>query len=74
MWLYPCGKFLSYDFVYLLHRLVLKKDDLDDAFKDKKFPESAKVEFLFGVNCDSSSQGEGVFMLRLLTCTVEHVL
>ena len=28
-------------------RLVLKKEDLDDAFKDKKFPESAKVEMLF---------------------------
>ena len=31
----------------MLCRLVLKKDDLDDAFKDKRFPESAKVEMLF---------------------------
>ena len=30
-----------------MYRLVLKKDDLDDAFKDKKFPENAKVEMLF---------------------------
>jgi protein-tyrosine phosphatase len=28
-------------------RLVLKKEDLDDAFKDKKFPENSKVELLF---------------------------
>ena len=28
-------------------RLVLKKEDLDDAFKDKKFPETSKVEMLF---------------------------
>jgi tensin len=28
-------------------RLVLKKEDLDDAFNNKKFPEGAKVEMLF---------------------------
>ena len=28
-------------------RLVLKKEDLDDAFRDKKFPENSKVEMLF---------------------------
>ena len=26
---------------------MLKKEDLDDAFKDKRFPDSAKVELLF---------------------------
>ena len=26
---------------------MLKKEDLDDAFKDKKFPENSKVELLF---------------------------
>ena len=31
-------------------RLVLKKDDLDDAFRDKKFPENSKVEMLFEKN------------------------
>lgn len=31
----------------MIYRLVLKKEDLDDAFKDKKFPDSAKVELLF---------------------------
>ena len=31
----------------MTRRLVLKKEDLDDAFRDKKFPETAKVEMLF---------------------------
>ena len=31
----------------MLLRLVLKKEDLDDAFSNKKFPEGAKVEMLF---------------------------
>ena len=29
------------------HRLVLGKDDLDDSFKDKRFPESTRVELIF---------------------------
>jgi hypothetical protein len=33
-------------------RLVLKKEDLDDAFKDKKFPENSKVELLFERDTD----------------------
>ena len=35
-----------------LNRLVLKKEDLDDAFKDKKFPENSKVELLFERDTD----------------------
>jgi hypothetical protein len=33
-------------------RLVFKKEDLDDAFKDKRFPESARVEMLFEADKD----------------------
>ncbi len=29
------------------HRILLQKVDLDDAFKDKRFPEGAKVELIF---------------------------
>ena len=35
-------------------RLVLKKEDLDDAFKDKRFPESGKVEMLFEAGRETS--------------------
>ena len=31
---------------------MLKKEDLDDAFKDKKFPENSKVELLFERDTD----------------------
>ena len=36
-------------------RLVLKKEDLDDAFRDKRFPESGKVEMLFEAGRETSS-------------------
>ena len=51
----------------MLCRLVLKKDDLDDAFKDKRFPESAKVEMLF-----ERDQEKGAFIamhnVHVYTC------
>ena len=42
-----------------LLRLVYKKEELDDAFKDKRFPNSTKVELLFE-SADHTSTGNGV--------------
>lgn len=39
-------------------RLVYKKEELDDAFKDKRFPDSTKVELIFE-SADHSSSGNG---------------
>ena len=36
------------------HRLVLKKEDLDRAFKDKRYPDQAKVELLFEADRESN--------------------
>jgi tensin len=43
------------------YQLVLAKRDLDEAYKDKRFPESAKVEVIFSqyVETDKGSRGEG---------------
>lgn len=39
-------------------RLVYKREELDDAFKDKRFPDSTKVELIFE-SADHSSSGNG---------------
>ena len=56
-------------------RLVLKKDDLDDAFKDKRFPENAKVEILFDKDREIAFSECGMMSLGLFcscrqTCTL----
>jgi hypothetical protein len=42
------------------YQLVLAKRDLDEAYKDKRFPESAKVEVIFSqyVETDKGSRGD----------------
>ena len=40
------------------YRLVFSKTDLDDAFKDKRFPDNTKVELLFSPSADLINSGE----------------
>jgi hypothetical protein len=42
------------------HRLVYRKTELDDAFKDKRFSEDIKVELLFSQGDESN--GDGTYM------------
>ena len=42
------------------HRMVFQKQDLDDSFKDKRFPESTKVEFIFESWTPEGREGGGV--------------
>ena len=52
-------------------RLVLKKEDLDDAFKDKKFPETSKVEILFE---NDREMGQGIHVhVHVYTCIYIYI-
>ena len=52
------------------NRLVLNKGDLDDAFKDKRIPESSKVEMLFGSNSDRYLGKYSTWLHTVATCFV----
>ena len=39
------------------HRLVYRKADLDDSFKDKRFTDNIKVELLFGQGDEGNGDG-----------------
>ena len=55
------------------YRLVFPKMDLDDAFKDKRFPDTTKVELLFSASADlinntgEMCDGVGVRMCEVCT-------
>lgn len=59
------------------HRMLLQKVDLDDAFKDKRFPENAKVELIFEAwdHADAGVwMGGSLWCLGVMDCTCVGVV